>query len=67
MFGQFLCLCGALHKRKNWMLIGSEASGPKVAAIMSIIETCRRLNIRHVVIDPAKLILKPIMKGEWPE
>jgi transposase len=31
--------------RKNWMLIGSEQAGPKIAAILSIIETCRRLKI----------------------
>jgi transposase len=31
--------------RKNWMLIGSESAGPKVAAILSVIETCRRLKI----------------------
>ncbi len=31
--------------RKNWMLIGSESAGPKVAAILSAIETCRRLKI----------------------
>ncbi len=24
------------------------------------------MNIRHVVIDPAKLTLKPIINGEWP-
>ncbi len=27
------------------MLIGSESAGPKAAAIMSVIETCRRLGI----------------------
>ena len=31
--------------RKNWMLIGSENAGPKIAAIMSIIETCRRIQV----------------------
>ena len=31
--------------RKNWLHLGSEESGPKVAAIASIIETCRRLEI----------------------
>lgn len=31
--------------RKNWMQIGSEEAGPKVAAIMSVIETCKRLKI----------------------
>ena len=31
--------------RKNWLHIGSPEAGPKVAAIVSIVETCRRLDI----------------------
>jgi hypothetical protein len=31
--------------RKNWIHIGSEQAGPRVAAIVSVIETCRRLKI----------------------
>jgi transposase len=31
--------------RKNWIHIGSKEAGPRVAAILSIVETCRRLNI----------------------
>ena len=34
-----------MHNRKNWIHIGSKEAGPRVAAILSIIETCRRLNI----------------------
>jgi transposase len=34
-----------LHNRRNWIHIGSEQAGPRVAAIVSVIETCRRLNI----------------------
>ena len=34
-----------LHNRKNWLHIGSERAGPRVAAILSVIETCRRLDI----------------------
>jgi transposase len=35
--------------RRNWIHIGSEEAGPRVAAIVSIVETCRRLSIpvRH--------------------
>jgi transposase len=35
--------------RKNWIHIGSEEAGPRVAAIISIVETCRRLSlpVRH--------------------
>jgi transposase len=31
--------------RKNWIHVGSQQAGPKVAAILSIVETCRRLKI----------------------
>ncbi len=32
--------------RKNWIHIGSAQAGPKVAAILSVVESCRRLKIR---------------------
>jgi transposase len=31
--------------RKNWIHLGSKQAGPRVAAILSVIETCRRLKI----------------------
>jgi hypothetical protein len=31
--------------RKNWLHLGSKEAGPKIAAIFSVVETCRRLNI----------------------
>src|SRR5450631_225804 len=31
--------------RKNWIHVGSRQAGPKVAAILSIVETCRRMKI----------------------
>jgi hypothetical protein len=31
--------------RRNWIHIGSEEAGPRVAAIVSVVETCRRLKI----------------------
>jgi hypothetical protein len=31
--------------RKNWLHIGSEEAAPKIAAILSIFETCKRLRI----------------------
>jgi transposase len=31
--------------RCNWIHIGSEQAGPRVAAISSVVETCRRLKI----------------------
>ena len=30
--------------RKNWIHVGSQQAGPKIAAILSVIETCRRLH-----------------------
>lgn len=32
--------------RKNWLHVGDESAGPKIAAMISIVETCRRLDIR---------------------
>jgi transposase len=48
--------------RKNWLHIGSEQAGPKIAAIASIVETCRRLdiNLRQYLGD----ILPRL--GDWP-
>ena len=31
--------------RKNWVHLGSKEAGPRVAAIVSIVETCRRLSL----------------------
>jgi transposase len=31
--------------RRNWIHIGSEQAGPRVAAIISIVETCRRFKL----------------------
>ncbi len=48
--------------RKNWLHIGSEQAGPKVAAIASIVETCRRLDI-HL-----RKYLNDVLPrlGQWP-
>ena len=39
--------------RKNWLHVGSVKSGPKVAAILSVIESCRRLGVsaREYLLD----------------
>jgi transposase len=31
--------------RRNWIHVGSKEAGPRVAAIISIVETCRRLSL----------------------
>ena len=33
------------HGRKNWLHLGSPQAGPKVAAILSVVESCRRLQV----------------------
>jgi len=43
--------------RKNWIHIGSQQAGPKVAAILSLVETCRRINI------PVREYLAAVLPG----
>jgi transposase len=43
--------------RKNWLHVGSEKAGPKVAAILSVVESCRRLGL------PAKQYLGDVLPG----
>lgn len=43
--------------RKNWLHVGSVKSGPKVAAILSVVESCRRLGL------PAKNYLMAALPG----
>jgi len=39
--------------RKNWLHLGSKEAGPRIAAIFSIVESCRKLNIpiRQYLLD----------------
>ena len=48
---------GVALGRKNWIHIGSPQAGPKVAAILSVMETCRRLDI------PVRQYLGAILPG----
>ena len=43
--------------RKNWLHVGSAPSGPKIAAILSAVESCRRLQI------PVKQYLLAVLPG----
>jgi transposase len=43
--------------RKNWLHVGSAKAGPKVAAILSIVESCRRLRV------PLKDYLLDVLPG----
>jgi hypothetical protein len=38
-------VCGIAIGRRNWTHLGSQDAGPKVAAIFSIVESCRRLSL----------------------
>jgi len=43
--------------RRNWIHIGSLQAGPKIAAILSVVESCRRLKI------PVRDYLAAILPG----
>jgi len=53
-----------LFGRKNWLFVGSESGGQAAAIFMSLIQTCRHLNInpqeyledvlRRIMSHPAK-------------
>jgi transposase len=43
--------------RKNWLHIGSKEAGPKIAAIFSVVESCRKLNI------PIRKYLADVLPG----
>jgi hypothetical protein len=43
--------------RKNWLHVGSVQAGPKVAAILSVVESCRRLGV------PTKEYLAAVLPG----
>jgi transposase len=43
--------------RKNWLHVGSAKSGPKVEAILSVVESCRRLSV------PVKEYLLAVLPG----
>jgi hypothetical protein len=46
-----------LHNRKNWLHLGSKEAGPKIAAIFTVVESCRRLNI------PIRKYLADVLPG----
>jgi hypothetical protein len=43
--------------RRNWLHLGSKEAGPKIAAIFSVIESCRKLNI------PVRQYLAEVLPG----
>jgi len=45
------------HSRRNWLHLGSKEAGPKIAAIFSIVESCRKLNL------PVRQCLADVLPG----
>jgi transposase len=43
--------------RKNWLHLGSKEAGPKIAAIFSVVESCRRLGV------PIRTYLASVLPG----
>jgi transposase len=43
--------------RKNWIHVGSAQAGPKIAAILSVVESCRRMNV------PVREYLAAVLPG----
>lgn len=43
--------------RKNWLHLGSQQAGPKIAAIFSVVESCRRLGV------PIRKYLADVLPG----
>lgn len=48
---------GVALGRKNWLHVGSEKAAPKVAAILSVVESCKRLGV------PPKRYLASVLPG----
>ena len=47
----------AVLGRKNWIHVGSVDAGPRVAAILSVVESCRRMGI------PVRQYLLSVLPG----
>jgi transposase len=43
--------------RKNWLHLGSKEAGPKIAALFSIVESCRKLGV------PIRQYLADVLPG----
>jgi transposase len=43
--------------RRNWLHLGSKEAGPKIAAIFSIVESCRKLDV------PIRKYLADVLPG----
>ena len=58
--------------RKNWLQIGSESAGPKVAALLSVLESCKRIgvNVREYLLGVLPQLsyeaVRPQVQGKRP-
>jgi hypothetical protein len=63
---------GVALARKNWLQIGSESAGPKVAALLSVLESCKRIgvNVREYLLGVLPLLsyeaVRPQLQGTRP-
>ncbi len=65
------------HDGKEWQAVGlledtrGEYSYPAIIqtddGLVHITYTWQRTKVRHVVVDPAKLVTTPMPKGKWPQ
>jgi len=69
-----LRLCKALHKRKNWLFIGSHRAGIAMAALLSLVQTCRAMDINpqayledlfRRLLDPPASQLEDFLPDIW--
>jgi hypothetical protein len=51
--------------RKNWIHVGSSQVGPKIAAILSIVESCRRL--KFPVSDSLAAVLPGLASAQFDD
>jgi transposase len=54
---QVFLLSKYFDRRKNWLHVGIKEAGPKIAAIFSVIESSRKLNI------PTRKYLADVLPG----
>ena len=63
---------GVALGRKNWLQIGSESAGPKVAALLSVLESCKRIgvNVREYLLGVLPQLsyeaVRPQVQGKRP-
>jgi transposase len=68
-----LRLCGAPHKRKNWMFLGSVEAGPRAAVLCTVIAGAKRHRLepwaylRDVILQLSVDATPELLAGLLPE